>query len=230
MIVTASGDGTSGERADVSSKNALAVLGAALVLAGCSSGATGESSAARTMPTVSGTSAPVSSSSPGEADPSLNSRGDITIGLGAQIPLASSQTSGVVVGAWTVDKITVDYSCPGAYSGGTPAKPENGHFVKMDLRASTDAVGASNADPARGINGTDFTFIGADGVTFNGDLGTESAMEECIPNSQTIPNQLDRGQQFIGSVVIDVPSLPGTLVFYPNFLTHEPPGYEIAIG
>jgi hypothetical protein len=70
------------------------------------------------------------------------------------------------------------------------------------------------SDPT--ISDSSFSFIGPDGVTFNGSLGTYAAFA-CLPDERQLPSQLGPGQQFAGSVLLDVPAPTGTVIMSDHF-------------
>ena len=65
------------------------------------------------------------------------------------------------------------------------------------------------SDPT--ISDSSLSFIGPDGVTFNGSLGTYAALG-CRRDERELPSQLGPGQQLAGSILLDVPAPTGTLI------------------
>ncbi len=141
----------------------------------------------------------------------VSPRGNAIAAIGQEIPLAVEGDT--VTATATVDAITVDPPCLDDYDG--PSQPENGHFVRMDVRAATqsaDPAGPGEYTARPSLNENSFTFVGPDGLTYNGSLATYSAFT-CLPDEERLPSEFGPGQQFAGALVLDVPAPSGTLVF-----------------
>lgn len=72
-----------------------------------------------------------------------------------------------------------------------------------------------------------FKFVGANGTTFNGNLGTMGA-HSCLPDSETIGANgggIGPAEKVIGKLVLDAPEPTGTLV-YKSYLTSGNGGWE----
>ena len=107
--------------------------------------------------------------------------------------------------------------------------PQNGHFIRLDMRAATAPAG-SGGEASSGIGSTNFRLVQSNGVTFNTDMGTFRAYT-CLPQEQMFPSGgLGPGQQYVGSLVLDVPDPQGTLIFFPNGgFAPEEIGYEFPL-
>jgi hypothetical protein len=148
-----------------------------------------------------------------QAEVELPPRGNVVVEVGEEVPIAAEGDTATAT--MTIDAVEVDAPCDPAY--GTVETPENGHFVRLDIRAATAPVTGPPtgvSDPT--ISDSSFSFIGPDGVTFNGSLGTYAAFA-CLPDERQLPSQLGPGQQFAGSVLLDVPAPTGTLIMSDHF-------------
>lgn len=161
----------------------------------------------------------------GDADYLLNDRGNVESSLGQEIPL----TDGGTVVIDTAEPVALPCPEDTEYS---QSLPEHGTFVRLDLRAATAPAGAappSGSVTQPSISSINFQMIKSDGVTFSGDMGTFSAFT-CISRAQMFPSgPLGPGQQFVGSIVLDVPDVAGILVFFPGGTYSSTPGYEIPL-
>jgi hypothetical protein len=154
------------------------------------------------------------------APPDTNDRGNIESAIGQEIPLADG-------GTFTVDSITpVALPCE-TDTEYTESVPENGTFIRLEIRAAT-APAAEATQYTASVSPSDWSFIQADGVTFNGSLGSFSAFA-CLEQSSQFPSTLGPGQQYVGSEVLDVPDTAGTLVYRPSSV-YQAPGYEIKLA
>ena len=156
------------------------------------------------------TEPPSSSSSSAPAGPGGNARGNIEKQIGEEAGVTGPDGSDLMT--FTVDAIQVDYPCSGDY----PQPPENGHFVGLSMHITT----APNlpADSFVDISATDFSFIGSDGVTVS-NVDTFPAFT-CAPDDEQLPSgSLGSGQQYVGTLVLDVPETTGILQYQPLYLS-----------
>jgi hypothetical protein len=157
--------------------------------------------------------------------PDTNDRGNVEAALGQELPLSDG---GTVV----IDKADpIVLPCP-EDTEYTTSVPENGTFIRLDIRAATAPAAAptdgSFSQPS--VSSINFQMIKSDGVTFNTDMGTFAAYS-CINQNEMFPSgPLGPGQQFVGSIVLDVPDPAGTLIFFPNGGFSPEPGYEIKLA
>ena len=113
---------------------------------------------------------------------------------------------------FVVDKITVDPKC----SGGAAQQAENGHLVKLDLRAETtpELPASSNFY----IVGGDWSVVGPDGVT-ESEVWTMPAAS-CLPSKQLFPSDpLSPASKYRGSIILDTRSASGVAMFRPGFMS-----------
>ena len=156
------------------------------------------------------TEPPSSSSSSAPGGSSGNARGNIEKQIGEEAGVTGTDGSDLMT--FTVDAIQVDYPCSGDY----PEPPENGHFVGLSMHVTT----APNlpADSFVDINASDFSFIGGDGVTV-GNVDTFPAFI-CAPDDEQLPSgPLGSGQQYVGTLVLDVPETTGIVQYQPLYLS-----------
>jgi len=190
-------------------------LAALLLLAGCAEGGQAdETEAGPTLPSTS--SAAPSSSEPAEpTGPVRNERGNVEKALGEEGGISDLATDQPVI-TFTVDAIgpaqcTSDYA---QYGSG----PENGNLVAVNLRFSTaPELAASALGSYFTVSAYDFRFIGPDGIT-QSNLGTAASYGCLSQNQQFTQNPLGSGQQYVGSIVLDLPATNGTLVYAPSVI------------
>lgn len=182
----------------------MLAVGASLLLAaaGCGGGGSTQAKSAGPLPS---TPAPTSSSAP--ASPSTNAHGYLDKAIGQEAGIHDA--SGTIVLRFTVDQITVDPACDQPY---VKAQPQNGHLVALKIRAST----ATNMSTVQGFgfNPSDFGYIGPDGITHR-NVST-GASYSCLQQSEMLPSgPLGGGQQYVGSIVLDVPGTAGSIIYTP---------------
>ncbi|MEK6438744.1 hypothetical protein [Pseudonocardia sp. T1-2H] len=110
---------------------------------------------------------------------------------------------------FVVDKITVDPKCNSQF----PSQAENGHLVQVDLRVETTQT--MPKDAGYSINPYSWSAIGPDEIT-QSNVATGASFTCQNPNEQ-LPPQFSPASKYRGSVVLDVSSPTGTLIFkHPN--------------
>jgi hypothetical protein len=110
---------------------------------------------------------------------------------------------------WAVDEVVVDLPCTAPYYD---YEPENGHIVGLRFRVAT----GPDLSPLGyfAISDQDFAFVGPDGITHS-NVYSVSAYA-CLPPAEQFPtDQLGPGQQYVGTVVLDVPNTTGTIIYKP---------------
>jgi hypothetical protein len=185
------------------------LLAAAVVLGGCGTSSDSGSASDVTLPPSEGaTSESASPGGPQEGDPSVNERGNIEVAVGEEIPLPDG-------GTFVIDALeSVPLPCP-TDNEFQESVPQNAQFIRLNIRAATAPASAGTAQQAS-ISSFNFRMIQSNGVTFNTDMGTFPAFS-CLPQEEQFPSGgLGPGQQFVGSIVLDVPDPQGTLVFSPS--------------
>ena len=116
--------------------------------------------------------------------------------------------------------IKVDAKCPGKYA----SKPENGHFVALDVSMETIPELAQSVNPQFGLAGYAWKAIAANGTTFNGNVFTGAAYM-CLDDAARFPSALGPGEKATGKIILDVPTTSGVLVHQQGFM---PTGWEWA--
>lgn len=184
-----------------------------LALTACSgNGAAGEQASGPTLPPTT-TSAGETTTPP--SGPVLNERGNIVKALGEEGGFTPAQGSTDRFLTFAVDAVTPDVPCTGDY----PQAPENGHLVRVDLRASTSASATPTDLAGISFYAANWQFIGSDGVTVSGQTLATVGAFSCLPTSeQFTTDPLAPASQYRGAVVIDAPEAHGTLVYRPAFM------------
>jgi hypothetical protein len=169
-----------------------------LMLAGCSA----PSTPAPTVPTVAAIGTPTPTPAQAAAK---SARGLLIKHVGDPFGVTDSKNNQLAT--FVVTGITVDPECTAEYS----KSPENGHFVRLDVQGETTAGYQPGDVP---LNPAMFDAVADNGTTFNGDLGTFAAYS-CIDDADTFPSDLGAGQKASGSIILDVPTASGVLL-YPS--------------
>ncbi|RZU30475.1 hypothetical protein [Blastococcus saxobsidens] len=202
-------------------KSSLPVLvSAVLVLAGCGSSVSEDSSAGPELPDVQ-TEEEANASADAEAEagqPERNERGNIVKAIGEEGGLTGPDGDPVLT--FAVDSITPDVQCTEDYA----SPPENGHLTAVQLRVAT-APGVSAEDLGfLSVSAYDWNFIGADGVTVT-NLDT-IATYSCLAQGALFPSDTLRpGSQYAGTLLLDLPAPSGTLVYSPSSV-YDGSGWE----
>lgn len=186
-------------------------------------------SACSGSPSASATSPNVESIAPATPTPSAtpevkkSARGNLIKALRQPATINDLETDKPLV-TFTVNSIAKDVPCTGPY----PAVVENGHIVVLDVTIQTlPELANSEGSTQFDINPTMFKFVGANGTTFNGNLGTQAAYS-CLPDEQQIGVNgagVGPGEKVTGKIAIDVPATKGTLIF-KSFLVPGSAGWE----
>lgn len=191
-------------------------LAAALGLTACG----GTPSAAPTSPNVE-TLAP-STPSPSDS-PGKSTRGNIVKSLSE--PAGITDAEGDTLATFTVNSITADAPCTGPY----PIAAENGHFVVLDVTIETTPELASDdgSYSTFDMSAAMFKFVGGNGTTFNGNLGSAAAYS-CLPDEEQVGvngGGVGPGEKVAGKIALDIPETTGTLIFQ-SYLTSGVGGWE----
>ena len=184
---------------------AAVALALPVVLAACSAPAT--STPQLNVPPAS-EGAPATPAAPATPVGDVSERGNVKKQPGEVAGFGPTQDNIVVT--FAIDKITVDAKCTSSY----PQKPENGHFVKLDVRAETKPT--MPTDRGYSINPFEFTTVGADGITEQS-LTTGAAFT-CLDQSEQFPATLNPGSKYRGALILDTKNPSGVLVYRPNFM------------
>jgi hypothetical protein len=187
----------------LSSVALLAALGLSLSACG------GSTQTAPTSPNVEAiTPAPATTSSAPAAEKSA--RGNLIKKVGQPAGMFNPDNNKQTVN-FTINSIKAGVPCTGPY----PQPSENGHFVILSVTAATTEELGKESYPKFDINPSMFQFIGANGTTFNGNLGS-AASYGCLPDEENFPMAgMGPAEKVKAKVVLDVPAKTGTLVFKP---------------
>ncbi|WP_143019135.1 DUF4352 domain-containing protein [Arthrobacter sp. ov407] len=185
----------------------------------------GSPSAAATSPNVESL-APSTPSPSASPEVKKSPRGNIIKAL-AQPATITDLTANKPLVTFTVNSIKANVPCTGPY----PDPVENGHIVVLDVTIQTtpDLARTDGGYDSFDMNATMFKFVGANGTTFNGNLGTQAAYS-CLPDEQQIGvngKGVGPGEKVKGKIAIDVPATKGTLIF-KSYLTSGSSGWEWA--
>ncbi|MFC4950107.1 hypothetical protein [Pseudonocardia sp. GCM10023141] len=177
-----------------------------LTVSACANLAPSRPSLAVDVPTASST-APVAAPSPAPPHGEMSPRKNLVkkVGETADWGIGNNNISVKFV----VDKITVDPKCTSQFAG----KPQNGHLVQMDVRVETTPDMPTNTGYS--INPYSFSAIGPDGVTEPSVVSGVSF--SCLAPNTHLPAQFAPASKYRGSLVLDVSSPTGTLIFSPSF-------------
>ncbi len=184
---------------------AAATAAATLVLSACGGGESEEAGEELKLPSPT-TAAPTTSSA--APTPERNDRGNIVKQFGETGGFVHPDTGDDMV-QWVVDEIVVDLPCTAPYYD---YEPENGHIVGLRFRVAT----GSDLSPLGyfALSDQDFLYIGPDGITHSS-VSSVSSYACLPPAEQFTTDELGPRQQYVGTVVLDVPGTTGTIVYRP---------------
>lgn len=194
-------------------------VSAVLALSACGGGSKDVTSPSdKANPVSAPTAEPITKTTPTpKADASKSVRGNLIGKLGSIGTISDPATKAV----WT--KFTVDginpVTCTEPYSQG----PVNGNLFTVDMTIETTPELAQSSFPKFDISTHDFKFIGENGTTFTGNLGTV-ATYSCIADSLEFPSAgMGPAEKLTGKVVLDLPAAHGILVMNTSYTG---PGFE----
>lgn len=187
-----------------------AIVAAALSLTTLAACGAPASSSAPTLNVPKAAEAVAAAPSSAAAKPAnLSPRGNVTKQLGDVAAFGPTQDQLVV--KFAIDKITVDPKCTSQFA----SKPQNGHFIRLDVRAETDPAMPNNG--LYTINPFEFSTVGADGIT-ESTLMTGAAIT-CVDTSELLPSgSFSPGSKYRGALILDTKNPSGLLVFRPGFM------------
>jgi hypothetical protein len=190
---------------------------AALLLFGC---ANTPSAAAPAAPGVAVTTPEPAA----ETGPQLSERGLIPSTIGQEVrfdaPGADPATSDPVI-RFTITKAEIVDSC-----GQGHYRPENGHFVKLQIEAHTGRDYSHDVSP----------FVFPQWVDDQGISHTQvrtGAVMMCVGGKDSLPSNMGPGQNYLGTYLLDVPSTSGTVLLQTmgaQMGMGEGAGWEFPIG
>lgn len=137
----------------------------------------------------------------------VSDRGNVIKEVGEGSVLLASD--GSEMARFSIDSITVDGKCTGQHA----LKPENGHFLILDMQVSTkpSLSQAINREFLLGPNDS-WKLIAPNGTTSNAHVRTGAAVN-CFEPAAMIPEYLGPSEKAQGKFVLDVENASGTLVY-----------------
>ena len=166
-----------------------------------STAAASASASEATTSTATSSAAPTSSA----VAPEFSDRGNL-IKTPGQISGVFNE-SGIEIVTFTVHSVKSGFKCTDQFK----QKPENGHFIALDVSAQTKkgVRDAYSGDWMMNLN--DFKTIAPNGTTSNANLSTGPAYT-CVSSSKMLPEMGDN-EKARGLVILDAETAEGTLVY-----------------
>ncbi len=130
------------------------------------------------------------------------------LAFGESLEVVDSAT-GAGLYSITVVGVTPDVACtaPGATAA------ENGHLVAVELLVTTVSDVVAD-DGGNTFDATDFVVVASDGTTI---YPATAAASACLTPEEGLPaGSLPAGQQYAGTVVLDVTETTGSIVHRPD--------------
>lgn len=152
---------------------------------------------------------PIATETSANSEDGLNDRGNIEASVGDEI-VVSGMMDDAEVYKFKISNIDLDVQCTEPYAQAS----ENGKFIKVDVEVNTGSKETfdKNYYSSAYISASSFTYISAEGTTFNGNLGSGRTYG-CIPQNQELPSGIGPAQKASGSIILDVPATDGVLIF-----------------
>ncbi|MCP3425013.1 hypothetical protein NBM05_02940 [Rothia sp. AR01] len=139
-------------------------------------------------------------------------------------PSYINDSSGTPAVTFVVTDVVADPVCSAPYA----AAPENGHLVRVDVEVETGSA-ASLEELFYGdsyyFSASDWRFVDTEGVRAN--TTDTVASWSCLEPSEQLPIDIGPGERVTGSVVLDLPSTAGTLIYVQPLIDD---GWEWRIG
>lgn len=172
----------------------------------------GSGDAPASAPTAPNVEPAVAETTQAQPTSGLSERGNMVkrVGESAGITLEGHESTPALT--FVVNKIDVNAKCTTTYA----QKPENGHFVTVDISAETGPQDQfKNAFYGEDFmfNPHDWKFITPSGTTTNSVATT--AAYTCLDEADRIPN-MGPAERARGKVVLDLPDKTGTLIYSPS--------------
>jgi hypothetical protein len=185
------------------------LMSVALLMAGCSGAVSSAPSAPIVAPvTAEATNTATSSAT---ATGAKSARGNLikSVGQGA----GYTDENGKQVVTFTINKIAMDPVCTEQYA----QAPQNGHFLALDVSVVTNPeLATATGSGTFTMSPSEWKLIAPNGTTFNGFLSGSTF--GCLPQTEQIPQSIGPAENVTGTLLLDVPSTEGTLVFKPVYL------------
>ncbi|PWG59368.1 hypothetical protein [Bifidobacterium catulorum] len=145
-------------------------------------------------------------------------RGYLIKHIGDKAAYTKSQNDRTEIASWTATKITLDPPCKGATDQwNNYGKPKNGHFVTIDFTVqTTPQMRDSNISIfTLGMQGA-WKYIEKDRTQWSGNP-MNSVTANCVPEQNRLPDSIGPAVKAKGTVMFDLPSTDGYLVFDNGF-------------
>lgn len=181
-----------------------------LVLSACGGGNIKESTPYESVSPVTSDATPTEMSS-------RSARGNTEMVVGQPF---SATVRGTEVYTVNVTSIEPDFQCTNPDSSMyTP----RGHYVKVDLEMKSAPVDViENEYLGNPISPSSmWKYVDANGTTMN-DFPWSDGSFSCISRDEMIPMTIGPGENVVGSVILDLPSLDGTIIFTDNGVDSQP--------
>lgn len=188
-----------------------------LTLVGCSSAGSAPQATAPNVEGATPTSAQTSD------DQERTPRGNLAKEIGEPFGIHTEEKPDQNVVTYVVKNIDVDPECTNPY----PQEPEHGRFIAVDMEVETAAdpefteVMQIPVSPSA----RSFKMIDANGTTVNSVSSGPSY--GCLNQSEMMPSQVGAGERATGKIILDVPSVEGTLIYSESVMSDG--GWEFDI-
>lgn len=144
---------------------------------------------------------------PDTSGPKTSDRGHLIKQIGETAGLSNASGSEDWVD-FTVTGITPEAACTSEYY----SAPENGYFVRVDM----DIVTTPQLQGEFLVNiNNQWKWIADNGTTANSEPMSGAAWG-CLADSERLPSAVGPAESVTGSLILDVPSTSGTLVYAPS--------------
>ncbi|WP_270256719.1 hypothetical protein [Kocuria marina] len=174
----------------------------------------GSSDAPASAPTAPSVEPAIAETTQAQPTSGLSERGNVMkrVGESASITINGQESTPVV--NFVVNGIEVDPKCTNPYA----EKPENGHFVTLDVSAETgprEQFQQAFQGSEYMFNPFDWKFITPSGTTANSVASTPAF--SCLTQAEQI-SEMGPAERATGKIVLDVPAKTGTLIYAPGFV------------
>lgn len=187
---------------------ASALVLAPLFLAGCATTADTQSAdAAETPFDVPPADASSTPAEPAEDDRERSARGNLVGKVGDIATLNPATDPELDLVTFSVTDIATDLACTTPYA----EPPQNGHYVgvTMDVATAPDPEFTEHMYGDLYLGSHSFKYVTAEGTTANDVVGNAYM---CLDETQLLPQEIGPGEQVTGTVVLDLPTVDGTLI------------------
>ncbi len=190
-------------------RSVLPAVALALTLTACGFSDATDGDATGSEATGSPTTGTAAEPDDEETEEELNERGNIPMGLREEAVIRPSpDPDEPPMLTLSLQDVVLDPAC----DDDSEVPPENGHYVALRLRA--DASPGFDPRVITAIADYDFTVIAPDGSTSS---PVTPAARQCFGAPRQIQNmRIGPDQEYVGWMVLDVPTPTGSLVYAPG--------------